>query len=118
MVLRIFGLSLVVTIASLIVALLYGGVQALILCAILGVLEVSLSFDNAVINATVLRRMSEFWQRMFLTVGVLIAVFGMRLVFPLAVVWITAGLQPVQALDLASASSPRRWCSQRIDRRR
>ena len=83
------------------VAFLYGGVEALILCAILGVFEVSLSFDNAVINATVLRRMSEFWQRMFLTVGILIAVFGMRLVFPLLVVWITAGLNPVNALDIA-----------------
>lgn len=101
MVVRVFGISIVVTAVSLVVAFLYGGVEALILCAILGVFEVSLSFDNAVINATVLRRMSEFWQRMFLTVGILIAVFGMRLVFPLAVVWITAGLDPVHALDVA-----------------
>lgn len=101
MVARIFGISIVVTVISLIVAFLYGGMEALILCAILGVFEVSLSFDNAVINATVLRRMSEFWQRIFLTVGILIAVFGMRLVFPLAVVWITAGLNPLRALDIA-----------------
>ncbi|WP_054815298.1 DUF475 domain-containing protein [Nocardia arizonensis] len=101
MVLRIFGLSGVVTVVSLVVALLYGGPTALVLCAILGILEVSLSFDNAVINATVLERMSEFWQKIFLTIGVLIAVFGMRLVFPLAIVWITAGLDPVQAFDLA-----------------
>lgn len=101
MVLRIFGISIIVTILSLIVAYLYGGVTALILCAILGILEVSLSFDNAVINATVLRRMSEFWQKIFLTIGILIAVFGMRLVFPLAIVWITAGLNPAQALDRA-----------------
>jgi uncharacterized protein len=101
MVMRIFGLSIVITAVSLVVAFLYGGVEALILCAILGIFEVSLSFDNAVINATVLRRMSEFWQKMFLTVGILIAVFGMRLVFPLAVVWITAGLDPIRALDVA-----------------
>lgn len=98
---RIFGLSIIVTIVSLIAALLYGGPTALALCAILGILEVSLSFDNAVINATVLQRMSEFWQKIFLTIGVLIAVFGMRLVFPLAIVWITAGLNPKEALDLA-----------------
>lgn len=30
--------------------------------------------------------MSAFWQKMFLTVGVLIAVFGMRLLFPLVIV--------------------------------
>ncbi|MBD0022881.1 DUF475 domain-containing protein [Gordonia pseudamarae] len=101
MLLRIFGLSFAITIISLIVAFLYGGPEALFLTLILGILEVSLSFDNAVINATVLRRMSEFWQKIFLTIGVLIAVFGMRLVFPLAIVWLTAGLNPVDALDLA-----------------
>jgi len=98
---RTFRFSLVVTAAALTVAFFYGGIHALILCAILGVFEVSLSFDNAVINATVLRRMSEFWQKAFLTVGVLIAVFGMRLVFPLAVVWTTAGLDPIRAIDIA-----------------
>ncbi|WP_431968511.1 DUF475 domain-containing protein [Nocardia sp. bgisy134] len=106
MVLRIFGLSGIVTVVSLAVALLYGGPTALALCAILGILEVSLSFDNAVINATVLERMSAFWQRIFLTIGVLIAVFGMRLVFPLAIVWITAGLNPVEAFDLALNPPP------------
>ncbi|NEW38498.1 DUF475 domain-containing protein [Nocardia cyriacigeorgica] len=106
MVLRIFGLSFLVTVVSLVVAILYGGPTALVLCAILGIMEVSLSFDNAVINATILQRMSEFWQRMFLTIGILIAVFGMRLVFPLAIVWITAGLNPVEAFDLALNPPP------------
>ncbi len=106
MVVRIFGISIVVTIISLIVAYLYGGPEALFLCAILGILEVSLSFDNAVINATVLQRMSDFWQRIFLTVGIVIAVFGMRLVFPLAIVWITAGLDPFRAFDLALNPPP------------
>ncbi|MFQ6397105.1 DUF475 domain-containing protein [Nocardia sp. KC 131] len=101
MVLRIFGMSFIVTVVSLIVAFLYGGPTALALAAILGIMEVSLSFDNAVINATVLQRMSEFWQKIFLTIGVVIAVFGMRLVFPLAIVWVTAGLNPVKAFDLA-----------------
>jgi hypothetical protein len=96
--LRIFGWSYAVTAASLVVALLYGGWEALILCAVLGILEVSLSFDNAVVNATVLERMSEFWQKIFLTIGILIAVFGMRLVFPLLIVGITADLDPVEAV--------------------
>ncbi|MGC4935279.1 DUF475 domain-containing protein [Gordonia sp. DT30] len=101
MVLRIFGLSIVVTILALIAAFFYGGTTALFLTLILGILEVSLSFDNAVINATVLRRMSEFWQKIFLTVGVIIAVFGMRLVFPLIIVWLGARLNPVEAMRLA-----------------
>jgi uncharacterized protein len=104
--LRIFGWSYAVTAASLVVALLYGGWEALILCAVLGILEISLSFDNAVVNATVLERMSEFWQKIFLTIGILIAVFGMRLVFPLLIVGITADLNPVEAVTLALERRP------------
>ncbi|MEE4025723.1 DUF475 domain-containing protein [Gordonia sp. PKS22-38] len=106
MIVRIFGLSIVVTLAALAAAFLYQGWTGLALCAILGILEISLSFDNAVINATVLERMSMFWQRMFLTVGILIAVFGMRLLFPLAIVWITGGLAPLEALRLALNPPP------------
>ncbi len=98
---RIFGWSIAVTIVSLVVAFFYGGWSAFVLCLILGVLEVSLSFDNAVVNAKVLERMSPFWQRIFLTVGIAIAVFGMRLVFPLLIVGITANLNPVEAISLA-----------------
>lgn len=101
MVLRVFGISFAVTIVSLIIGFLYGGWTGLALVLILGILEVSLSFDNAVINATVLRRMSEFWQRIFLTIGILIAVFGMRLVFPLVIVWAASGKNPVDAFNLA-----------------
>jgi hypothetical protein len=104
--LRIFGWSYAVTAVSLVVALLYGGWEALILCAVLGILEVSLSFDNAVVNATVLERMSAFWQRIFLTIGILIAVFGMRLVFPLLIVGITADLNPIEAVTLALERRP------------
>jgi hypothetical protein len=104
--LRIFGLSYAVTAVALLVAFLYGGVTGLVLCAILGILEISLSFDNAVVNATVLERMSPFWQRIFLTVGVLIAVFGMRLVFPLIIVGVTAHLNPVEAFELALQQRP------------
>ncbi|GAY11675.1 DUF475 domain-containing protein [Pseudonocardia sp. N23] len=104
--LRIFGWSYAVTVVALVVAFLYGGVEALILCAILGILEISLSFDNAVVNATVLERMSPFWQRIFLTIGIVIAVFGMRLVFPLLIVGITANLGPIEAFQLALEQRP------------
>ncbi|MGH3736555.1 MAG: DUF475 domain-containing protein [Micromonosporaceae bacterium] len=78
-----------------------GAVTAFALVAILTILEVSLSFDNAVVNATILVRMSDFWQKIFLTIGIAIAVFGMRLVFPLLVVGLTAKLGPIEAFDLA-----------------
>ncbi|NKX49209.1 DUF475 domain-containing protein, partial [Arthrobacter deserti] len=98
---KTFGWSLAITAAALVVAFLYGGPTALILCAVLGVLEVSLSFDNAVVNARILERMSPFWQKMFLTVGIVIAVFGMRILFPLLIVGVTADLNPVEAVSLA-----------------
>lgn len=101
MIVRVFGVSVAITIASLVVAFLYGGWSALMVCAVLAILEISLSFDNAVMNATVLRRMSDFWQKIFLTIGVLIAVFGMRVLFPLVIVWAAAGLAPGEALHLA-----------------
>ena len=98
---RTFAGSLGVAVVGLVAGYLYGGGTGLALTAILAVLEVSLSFDNAVVNATVLRRMSAFWQRIFLTVGVAIAVFGMRLLFPLLIVGITAKLTPSEAIRLA-----------------
>jgi len=100
-VLRIFGGSVLATLAVLVAALMLGGPRVALLVAVLAVLEISLSFDNAVINAGVLRRMSPVWQRLFLTVGVLIAVFGMRLVFPILVVSVTAHLSPATVTDLA-----------------
>jgi hypothetical protein len=98
---RTFGWSFAVTIACLGGAFLLGGPTAFALVAILSVLEISLSFDNAVVNATILVRMNLFWQKMFLTVGILIAVFGMRLLFPLVIVGVTAKIGPVEAVQLA-----------------
>jgi hypothetical protein len=100
-ILRTFGWSFAFTIACLAGAFLLGGPTALALVAILSVLEISLSFDNAVVNATILVRMNAFWQKMFLTVGILIAVFGMRLLFPLVIVGVTAKIGPVEAVQLA-----------------
>lgn len=99
--LRIFGFTIAVTIVALIATTILGGPEALAIVAILAVLEVSLSFDNAVVNATVLVRMSAFWQKIFLTVGVVIAVFGMRLVFPIILVSLTAKIGPIEAIRLA-----------------
>ncbi|MEI7557503.1 MAG: DUF475 domain-containing protein [bacterium] len=64
-------------------------------------LEISLSFDNAVVNATVLKKMDEKRQHRFLTWGIAIAVFGMRIFFPLIIVAIVGGINPIAALNLA-----------------
>ncbi len=79
-----------------------GGFSALFLAFVLSILEVSLSFDNAVVNAIVLKKMTPLWQHRFLTWGIAIAVFGMRLVFPLALVGVMAHINPIDALVLAA----------------
>lgn len=77
------------------------GWGAMFVALILIAVEVSFSFDNAILNAKILSKMSRFWQNMFLTVGALIAVFGMRLVFPILIVAITAGLGWGEVINLA-----------------
>ncbi len=52
-----------------------GMLSVLWIVFVLSILEISLSFDNAVVNATVLREMDPVWQQRFLTIGILIAVF-------------------------------------------
>ncbi|AEW93847.1 MULTISPECIES: DUF475 domain-containing protein [Streptomycetaceae] len=108
MLVRTFGWSLAVTAVALAFSAVVWGWEGLAVVAILSVLEISLSFDNAVINAGILRKLSPFWQRIFLTFGVLIAVFGMRLVFPVVIVAITAKIGPIEAVKVA-VNEPTRY---------
>lgn len=97
-----FLFSTIVTVICLVVAAWDGYARgghtmtalanALVIAVLLGILEISLSFDNAVVNASVLRTMSEKWQHRFLTWGILIAVFGMRFIFPIVIVALSAGM--------------------------
>jgi hypothetical protein len=105
-----FGGSLLFTVVGLALGGYYGwtltgtmdGVLSMVwICTVLAVLEVSLSFDNAAVNASVLKDMSPVWQQRFLTWGIAIAVFGMRIVFPLVIVMVAAQIGPVEALNLA-----------------
>ena len=114
---RFYGFSFVFTLFCLGLAVWYGWVSTasvtgtlslLWIVAVLSVLEISLSFDNAVVNASVLKEMDEVWQRRFLTWGIAFAVFGMRIVFPLAIVAIAAGLGPVETVNL-SLNDPREY---------
>jgi hypothetical protein len=96
-----FRLSFIVTAVCLAVAVYWGGITGALIALILGVLEVSLSFDNAVVNASILKRMDERWQQYFLTWGILIAVFGMRLLFPILIVAVATGLGFLGVADMA-----------------
>ena len=96
--------SMIVTVIGIALAyyvgFLFGGtataaISAVFTASILSVLEVSLSIDNAVVNAKVLKDMDPVWRQRFITWGMLIAVFGMRLVFPLLIVSVATGLAPI-----------------------
>ncbi len=79
-----------------------GAAGTVFVAGMLAVLEVSLSFDNAVVNASVMKDMSPIWRGRFLTWGMAVAVFGMRFVFPLVVVSAVARVGPLEALRLAA----------------
>ena len=100
--------SYIVTILGIICAYLWGehvhngtGLMCVFIALVLAILEISLSFDNAVVNAMKLENMSEKWRHRFITWGILIAVFGMRFLFPLLVVAIFAKLNILSVLNMA-----------------
>lgn len=98
---RTFWLAGTISALALILVWWWLGPSAAFIALLLVILEVTFSFENAVINARVLRLMSRFWQQIFLTIGILIAVFGMRIVFPIVLVSITAQLPMGDVLGLA-----------------
>ncbi len=105
--LRNFSGSLVVAVIGLAMAFWWGSTHpvgamtAVWLALVLAVFEISLSFDNAVVNAGVLKHMDKFWRTMFLTVGILVAVFGMRLVFPIVIVALAGKVGLAETIQMA-----------------
>lgn len=106
--LKYFTGSFIVTVLGLIAAYFWGeqvhpgsGLVSVFIAAVLAILEISLSFDNAVVNAMKLEGMSPKWRHRFITWGILIAVFGMRFLFPLLVVSIFAKLSIFSVLNMA-----------------
>ncbi len=104
--------SYIITIVGVIAAYIWGehvhpgsGLTAIFIVAVLAVLETSLSFDNAVVNAMKLEKMSHKWRHRFLTWGIAIAVFGMRFLFPVLVVSIFAHLDMVTVTKIAISDS-------------
>ncbi len=109
---RYFLGSYIITIAGITAAYFWGnhvhsgtGLQCAFIAIVLGILEVSLSFDNAVVNAMKLEKMSEVWRHRFITWGIAIAVFGMRFLFPILVVSIFAKLSMLEVFNIATTDS-------------
>lgn len=96
-----FGFSALSSLVVLALEAVFLGPGAIIITLILIAVELAFSFDNAIINAKILSTMSAFWQKLFLTVGIIIAIFGMRVVFPIVIVMFTAHLGWGKVVDLA-----------------
>jgi hypothetical protein len=98
---RQFGISLLLSVLVCAAVLFGRGPKDLATLLVLIALEIVFSFDNAIVNAKILKRLSKAWQTAFLTIGIVIAIFGMRLLFPIAIVALTASLGMGQVWDLA-----------------
>lgn len=106
---KYFGFGIIFSALCILGAAAYGlysgdirtALQFAFIAVVLGIMEVSLSFDNAVVNAKVLTTMDAVWRRRFLTWGIAIAVIGMRFVFPILIVMATAGLGMTDVVSMA-----------------
>lgn len=99
---------IIATVVMSIAMFVYKGWLGVYQANILSVLELSLSFDNAVVNAIILANMAVFWRNAFITWGMLIAVFGMRLLFPILIVVTTTDFGFYDAVML-SLNDPQRY---------
>lgn len=98
---RYFISSFIILIFGMVGGYLLGGLQGVYITSLLVILEVSLSFDNAIVNAKTLTTMDPVWQNRFMVFGMPIAVFGMRLLFPLAIVSIVGDMGLLETFHVA-----------------
>lgn len=99
--LRHFPGSALATVATLVGVAIGMGPGAAVTTLILIAIEIAFSFDNAIINAKVLEKLSRLWQQLFLTIGMVLAIVGMRFVFPIIIVALAAHLPWNTVVDLA-----------------
>lgn len=103
---KIFRISIIISLIALVVGYLYGGWAAFFTVFLLGIMEVSLSADNAVVSARIVAKLSKKWQTIFLTVGIFVAVFAVRFGAPILIVSTVSGLSAGDALALAMEKRP------------
>lgn len=75
-------------------------VEIIVIVLGLTLFEIISSIDNAVVNADVLSTMSANWRKIFINVGLIFAVFVVRGLLPLLIIWLSSpGLSIVQAFS-------------------
>ena len=105
---RYFLWSHIITALALVGAFVWAGAEGLAITALLVLMEISFSADNAIVNAAVLGQMDKKWQKRFLTWGILIAVFAVRLFFPIIIVALATGLGGMEVVRIAM-NDPERY---------
>lgn len=103
-----FRSSFIIIAIGLILSCFIGGLYAVYITILLTILEISLSFDNAVVNTKILETMEKKWQDRFILYGIPIAVFGMRFIFPIIIVASAAGLGFFETFNMA-VSNPNQY---------
>lgn len=98
---RHFWGSWITLLFSLGISFWFWGAYGLYIVSLLILLEISLSFDNAVVNAKVLSQMDPVWQKRFIVWGIPIAVFGMRFVLPVLLVAMVSSMTIVESFTYA-----------------
>lgn len=96
-----YNFAIAATIAIIGGSIFFSGLAALLPVLVLAVIEIIFSFENAVLNSQVLSTMRRVWQIVFLTVGIAVAVFGVRALLPLGLVSATTDDSLSGVLDLA-----------------
>lgn len=99
--LKQYRLILVISMAVWLAVWWFLGFSAFLVTVILTVLEITLSADNAVVNSRVLVKLSPLWQKLFLTIGIVIAVFVVRFALPIIMVALATALPVGSVLSLA-----------------
>lgn len=107
---RIYGFAFTATLLILVLVGFKATFADFIKVLILAGLEITFSFDNAVVNANILARMSLLWQKLFMSVGIIIAVFGVRIIVPIFLVAVTAGLS-IGSVVSAALHEPSRYAA-------
>lgn len=107
---RIYGFALTTSLFILILVGFKASFADFIKVLVLAGLEITFSFDNAVVNAKILARMSPFWQKLFMSIGIIIAVFGVRIIVPIMLVAATARLG-IGSVVSAAIHEPARYAT-------
>lgn len=98
---RNFGGSATLSMLSIALVWIFLGASATLVTLVLIAIEIAFSFDNAIVNAKVLEKLNSFWRQLFLTLGLLVAIVGMRLLFPVLIVVASAHLPFTTVVNLA-----------------